>query len=258
MSASSRAADARLAAQQSIREEIWAALRKVARPDSRFHWDFSSYIPDFVGSERCAQAIGQLPEYSRAGLLFITPDNCLQTFRELVLADNKPYVMTTYGISRGFLYVDPETVPAEFRRHAATLDGVELYARPLSLAELRSGGPIQLLVTGSSAISTDGIRFGKGHGYFDLEWAILSELGIVSPSTTIIAVGHDCQVVEAALPAFTHDTVVDLIVTPTRTIAVEHAQRPMGRIDWDRLSPSSLDAIPSLGELRDLLTQAGS
>lgn len=258
MTANFQAADARLAAQQGIREEIWAALRRVARPDSRFHWDFSSFIPDFVGSEQCAQAIRQLPEYSEAGLLFITPDNCLETFRELVVADSKPYVMTTYGIARGFMYVDPDRVSTEDRRHSSTLDGVERYARSISLAELRSGDPVQLLVTGSSAISTNGLRFGKGHGYFDLEWAILSELGLVGPRTRIIAVGHDCQVVEAVLPAFTHDTVVDLIVTPTRTIAVKHAQRPVGRIEWDRLSPSMLDAIPSLGELRDLLTQTGS
>ncbi len=257
MSANSQAAHARLAAQQGIREEIWAALGKVARPDSRFHWDFSSFIPDFVGSERCAQAIRQLPEYSAAGLLFITPDNCLEAFRELVLADRKSYVMTTSGIARGFMYVDPDRVSTEDRKHASTLDGVERYARSVSLAELRSGDPVQLLVTGSSAIGTNGVRFGKGHGYFDLEWAILSELGLLGSSTTIIAVGHDCQVIEAALPAFSHDTVVDLIVTPTRTIAIEHAQRPVGRIEWDRLSPSMLDAIPSLGELRDLLTQTG-
>jgi 5-formyltetrahydrofolate cyclo-ligase len=258
VSANSQAADVQLAAQQSVREEIWAALRKVARPDSRFHWDFSSFIADFIGSERCAQTIRQFPEYSKAGLLFITPDNCLESFREAVLVDRKPYVMTTYGIVRGFMYVDPEDVANEDQKHASTLDGVEGYARFVSLAELRLGEPVQLLVTGASAISTSGVRFGKGHGYFDLEWAILSELDLVSPSTTIIAVGHDCQVVDAALPAFTHDTVVDFIVTPTRTIAVQHAERAVGRIDWERVSPGLLDAIPSLGELRDLLAGTSS
>ena len=247
-----------LPAQQAVREEIWAALRKVARPDSRFHWDFSSFIPDFEGSELCAETIRQLPEYSNAGLLFITPDNCLQGFRELVVADGKPYVMTTYGIARGFLYIDPGLIPSGSGRDAATLDGVEHYDRSITLEELKSGDPVHLLVTGSSAIGMNGVRFGKGHGYFDLEWAILSELGLVDSQTKIVAVGHDCQVVEAALPAFPHDTVVDFIVTPTQTIAVDHPHRPPGRVDWDRLSSSTLDAIPSLSELRDLLTQAMS
>ena len=34
-----------------------------------------------------------------------------------------------------------------------------------------------MMVTGASAITPSGIRFGKGHGYFDLEWAMLSSKG---------------------------------------------------------------------------------
>jgi len=250
--------DARKAAQQATRDQVWAALRRVARPDSRFHWDFSSFIADFEGSERCASAIGQLPVYRDARMLFITPDNCLEGFREMALADGKAYVMTTYGIARGFLYVDPDRIPAEDRRYAATLDGVERYARHVSLADLRSGPHIQLMVTGSSAVSISGLRFGKGHGYFDLEWAMLSELGVVDVGTPIIAVGHDCQVVDAEVTAFGHDTRVDLIVTPTRTITPQRGDRPPGRVEWHRLSAGTFEAIPSLLELRELLAQRSS
>jgi 5-formyltetrahydrofolate cyclo-ligase len=248
---------ARKAAQAAARERVWAALRKVARPDSRFHWDFSMFIADFEGSERCVSSIRRLTAYREAGLLFITPDNCLERFREAVVADGKSYVMTTYGIARGFLFVDPALIPTTERRYAATLDGVEVYSRPISLSELRAGEPIQLMVTGSSVISTNGVRFGKGHGYFDLEWAILSELGVVDGESKMIAVAHDCQVVEQELPAFEHDTILDLIVTPTRTLHVSHRPRPPGRIDWARVSPAMLTAIPSLGELRELPRAAG-
>jgi hypothetical protein len=27
-----------------VREKVWTSLRSVARPDSRFHWDFASFI----------------------------------------------------------------------------------------------------------------------------------------------------------------------------------------------------------------------
>ena len=90
--------------------------------------------------------------------------------------------MTTYGIVRGFLYLDPADVPPAERRYAATLDGMDRYATPVSLREIGELGPVSLLVTGGSAVSRNGVRFGKGHGYFDLEFAMLSET--VPPAST--------------------------------------------------------------------------
>jgi 5-formyltetrahydrofolate cyclo-ligase len=245
-------------AQQVMRERVWAALRRVARPDSRFHWDFSSFIADFEGSERCTERIRQLDAYRDSQLLFITPDNSLETVRVAAMADGKKFVMTTYGIARGFLRIDPAAVPAAERSLAATLDGVERYAMPVSLAELRRGPQIGLMVTGSSVISTSGVRFGKGHGYFDLEWAILSELGVAGPATEIAAVGHDCQVVEETVPAFEHDTVVDWIVTPGSLRRVRYRARARGSIDWPAVSEDMLRTIPPLLELQELLRRASA
>ena len=134
-------------------------------------------------------------------------------------------------------------MPPGEERYAATLDGADRYGHPLSLAELAAGGVFGLLVTGSAAVSVTGVRFGKGHGYFDLEWAMLSELGLIDGRTEVVALVHDCQVVEEPLPAQPHDVVVDRIVTPTRTVDVDHPPRPPGRIRWDALRG---------GELKDL------
>lgn len=243
-------------AQQVVRERVWAALRQVARPDSRFHWDFSSFIPDFDGSERCVERIRGLEAYGGSEVLFITPDNSLERLREAVIADGKPFVMTTYAIARGFLYLDPGAVPTQDRKLAATLDGIERFARPITLVELRKVAPMSLLVTGSSAISTTGVRFGKGHGYFDLEWAILSDLGVASPATQIAAVGHDCQVLDYPVPAFDHDTVVDWIVTPTSLRRVPYGTRARGTVNWSSLSTQMMGAIPCLRELQQLLHPA--
>ena len=234
-----------------IRLAIWEVLRHVARPDSRFHWDFGSFIADYEGSEEGARRIQALPAWNLASLLFITPDNNLEPLRRLALADGKPFVMSTYGLARGFLYLDPATLPETEHGWAATLDGMDRFARPLGLREVSALGGFDLLVTGASAIGTNGIRFGKGHGYFDLEWAMFSEVGAVAPGARVIGAGHDCQVVDVALPAAPFDVLVDLIVTPTRTLPASPApRREAGRILWDRLEPDMEDRIPPLRELR--------
>jgi 5-formyltetrahydrofolate cyclo-ligase len=243
----------REALREMVRMQVWAELRRVGRPDSRFHWDFSSFIPDYEGSDRSAQRVQQLPAWQEARAIFITPDNNLEPVRRLALENGLPFVMSTYGIERGFLALDSADVPAEDRGWAATLDGMERFARPITLAELRQRDPFDLLVTGASAISIDGIRFGKGHGYFDLEWAIFCEAGIVAPDAVVVAVGHDCQVVDIELPASPLDTRVDLIVTPTRTLPVRDGMgHQMGHVVWSELDPDTERRIPPLAELRRL------
>src|SRR5258708_14695451 len=161
-----------------------------------------------------------LPAWQASRLLFITPDNNLEVERRLALEDGKRFVMSTYGIARNFLYIDPSLIPAESYGWAATLDGMDRFSQPIGLVDLTRLGRFDLLVTGAAAISTTGIRFGKGHGYFDLEWAMFSEMGCLAANPVVIAAGHDCQVVEIELAGSEFDTRVDLIVTPTRAIEV--------------------------------------
>ncbi len=225
-------------------------MRAVARPDSRFHLDFSSFIADFDGSDRCAESVRSLDAYRSSELIFITPDNSTEILRRVAMADGKCFVMSTYGIRRGFLLLEPARVPAEERSYAATLDGMDRYGRPVTMAELAGLGHIGLLVTGGSAVSTNGVRFGKGHGYFDLEWAMLCEIGSAGATSEIVDVVHDCQVVDEPLRAAPHDVPVDWIVTPTRTRRVEGVDRQLGRIFWDLLAGTDLATIPPIVELR--------
>ena len=46
-----------------IRQRVWNDLRHVARPDSRFHWNFAEFIADYEGSDICAQRIRALPAW---------------------------------------------------------------------------------------------------------------------------------------------------------------------------------------------------
>lgn len=63
-----------------------------------------------------------------------------------------------------------------------------------------------------------GARLGQGTGFGDLEWAILSELGVVDETTIVATTVHDVQV--RLLPQYifqTHDLPVDIICTPAQT-----------------------------------------
>ena len=53
---------------------VWDRLREVVVPDSRFHLDFSMFIPDYAGSEQTIDALRSLPFYAGAGPVFVTPD----------------------------------------------------------------------------------------------------------------------------------------------------------------------------------------
>ncbi len=252
------AADADQQVRAAAREAVWARLRGVARPDSRFHWDFSSFIADFAGSEYCVDRVRALPAWSGSLWLFITPDNSTELVRRAALADGKTFLMSTYGIRRGFVALDPGDVPAAERSYAATLDGIDRFAQPVDLAGIRRGGRIGLLITGASAVNRGGHRIGKGHGYFDLEWALLSETGVTDESSEIAAVVHDCQLVDTHTTAAAHDVPVDWIITPTRTLRVDAGLRAPGRVDWHLLRGTELEGVPPVMELAALQGRAAS
>ncbi len=245
--------------QRMVREKVWATFRAVARPDSRFHWDFSSFIADFAGSDRCVDRVRGLLAWSRSPWLFITPDNSTELVRRAAMTDGKPFLMTTYGIRRGFLALDPRDVPEAERSYAATLDGMDRYARPAAVKDIGRAGQVGLLITGASAVNLGGQRMGKGHGYFDLEWALLSEIGAVGESTEIAVVVHDCQLVDIDVAAAAaHDVPVDWIITPARTLRANAGGRAPGRVRWDLLRGTELESIPPVMELAALQGRASA
>ncbi|HRX58330.1 MAG TPA: 5-formyltetrahydrofolate cyclo-ligase [Eubacteriales bacterium] len=236
---------------KTARIMIWEELRKVARPDSRFSWDFAEFITDYEGSDRCAENLCKTEIYRSAKVLFITPDNNLERFREQAIRDQKTILMTNYGITRGVFLIGPGQVPAGKEELASTLDGVQRFWKHQTLKDVRENiGHIDMMVTGASAITPGGIRFGKGHGYFDLEWAFFYMSGVVDTETPVFAVGHDCQVVDVDVSAQPYDTAIDYIVTPTRVIRTRSEfPKPTRGIIWSMLAPGMREQIPPVQEL---------
>jgi 5-formyltetrahydrofolate cyclo-ligase len=233
-----------------IRERIWSQLERVAKPDSRYHMFFSEVIPDFQSSEIATDRVMAIPSFGSVKLAFITPDNCLVDLRRRLIETEIPFVMSTYGIYRGFVYMAPGMVPKGAELYAAWLDGMEHFAKSISLEEISRFGQFDIMVTGASAVSTDGVRFGKGHGFFDLEWGMFSDLKLIDEKTPVVAVVHDVQVVEDRLQPSETDITVDFIATPTRLIKVERrAVRPHG-VKWELLDPKQIELTPPLQELQ--------
>ncbi len=233
-----------------IRQKIWAQLSAVALPDSRFHLNFAEVIPDFQGSAAATDRICALPFFRAAQYVFVTPDNCLAELRRRLIAAKRTIVVSTYGIYRGFFVIEPNMVPPGQELFASWLDGLEHFGRPIGLAEIAARGRFDALVTGASAISLDGVRFGKGHGFFDLEWGMFTDLGIADEATLVVAAVHDVQVVEEKLVPNPTDIIVDWIATPTRLHEVARTHvRPRG-IRWELLSRDTITATPPLIELQ--------
>ncbi len=230
---------------------IWEKLRKVAKPDSRFSWEFSEFITDYEGSENCTKILTSTDIYKNSNIIFVTPDNNLETLREQIIRDKKTLLMTNYGIKRGVFVVYPGSVPEGKEELASTLDGVQRFWQFRTLSELKSEfDRIDALVTGASAITPSGIRFGKGHGYFDLEWAMFFTKGLVDKTTPVFAVGHECQVMESDVQVRPYDTAIDYIVTNERLIKTRNEfPKPEMGVIWSLLEKGMLEQIPPLQEL---------
>ena len=234
-----------------VRERVFSELRKVAHPDSRFHFDFGEFIADFQGSSAATDRLMAHRHYRDAKCLFITPDNCLEELRYRALCEGKLVLLTTYSIKRGFWLLDPARIPPDRLLYASTLDGMERHAVPMTLQDIRERLPrLDYMVTGTGAINEQGVRFGTGHGFFDAEWGMLFRIGKITAETPAAALVHDCQVLSETLYPEVFDTVADVIFTPTRTIEVDRPHKPTCGILWDLLDPHMFDTIPPLQELR--------
>lgn len=142
-------------------------------------------------------------------------------------------------------------VPEGKEELASTLDGIQRFWKHCTLAQLKEKVThIDMLVTGASAITPSGIRFGKGHGYFDLEWAMLYTMELVSEQSVIVAAGHDCQVVDVDVEVREYDTAIDYIVTPTQVIHTRNEfPRPTRGVIWSMLESDMIGRMPPLQEL---------
>jgi 5-formyltetrahydrofolate cyclo-ligase len=152
----------------------------------------------------------------------------------------------TPRLRAGFRRLDPKKIPGDRYREASTLAGASRWGEAVALAELPA---VDLIVTGSVAVTREGRRCGKGHGYGDLEYAILRELG--HPPVPVLTTAHPLQVVRD-FPAEPHDLPVSVIATPEQLIEVARPPPAPTGIAWAELSEQAFQEMPVLRELRAL------
>lgn len=223
--------------EERIRRVVWDRLKHVAIPDSRFDRELRAFVPDFSGSDEAARRVTDLSEWKNATRVFCAPDNSIERLRYDALAAKKSVLVPTYGLKRGFVHLDGRVLAPSDLRHAASLDGMETYGTTLGPGDLRRFGDVELIVTGATAVTTDGRHIGGGQRYLALEWAMLQQLQLVSTAVPVVAVVHDCQLVDEFVEA-AHDCLIDIIVTNSRSINVwgsaddsaTHAPPPLRRI----------------------------
>ena len=236
---------------QAIRERVWDRLE--ADGVARFPFPPHDRIPNYAGAADAARRVTETDVWERADVIKANPDSPQLPLRRAALRAGKTVYMAVPRLrDRNCFYeLDP-----------ARLDDIEAAPAVSNVADHASQvgpeavGTLDLVVSGSVAVTADGARIGKGEGYSDLEYAVLCELGLVDSATPTLTTVHELQVLDgpdsavpgATVPVDAHDVPMDYVVTPTRTVETGTPHpRPDG-VDWAALSDERIAEMPVLAE----------
>lgn len=227
---------------QELRERVWDALELSGA--ARFPFPPHDRIPNFAGADAAAARLAETPEWEAAAVLKANPDAPQLPVRRRALREGKVVYMAAPRLEdeRPFRKLDPDEI--DDTDAAATVSKMDRYAEPVGPEAVPE---VDLIVSGSVAVTEGGARVGKGEGYSDLEFAVLRELGAVGDRTVVATTVHEMQVVtEERVHVEPHDVPMDLIATPERLIRTETTlDRPAG-IDRAALADDRAREIPVL------------
>lgn len=215
-------------------DRIAQDIGRIATPDSRFDLDITRFIPGFPGSAEAAQRLADLQSYHDAGTVFCTLEASLWEVRQTCLASGKDIIVPTYGLARGVFRLRARDIAPEQRAFATCLDGLELFGEPVT-SEDRFDEPEPLFLCGASAVTRQGVRFGMGAGYIDVEWWIARSLGLVDHGTEVAVIVHDCQCSPLVFAVAPDQLACDHILTPASSSATNNGSKPIRRpaLDFD-------------------------
>ncbi|XP_053721746.1 methenyltetrahydrofolate synthase domain-containing protein isoform X2 [Synchiropus splendidus] len=238
-----------------IRQKVWDYIEEKNLAD--FPRPVHNRIPNFKNAAQACNRLGDLQEFKSSQTVKINPDRPQQQARFVTLEANKTLLVPTPRLRSGLFnrITPPAGANKEQLRKCSTSQGVKEFSVPVGLdAKVK----VDLVVVGSVAVSEKGLRIGKGEGYADLEYGMMTAMGAVNESTVVVTVVHDCQVVNIPEELIeSHDLTVDYILTPTRVIQTNcQLPKPQGII-WSKLDSDKLEKIPILKKLRAMEEEAG-
>lgn len=234
----------------ALRDRVWSALadQKAVRRNPFGH------IPNFIGAEQAAERLAELPIWQTATTVKCNPDSPQMPVRLRALQEGKRLYMAVPRLSRKKCFVEL-TAKALMQKgvslkDAAYMRNALIHGKLVSFEEMV---PIDLVIVGCVAASSQGGRTGKGAGFADLELAMLTQFGLIQPATPIVTTVHDLQLVDASLlPMQPHDWAVNWVITPNVVVETHPLYAKPNGIDWDTIRPEQLKAIPILRSLHSV------
>ncbi|MEZ3145037.1 5-formyltetrahydrofolate cyclo-ligase [Halobaculum sp. MBLA0143] len=234
----------------TLRERVWDHLEDAG--EARFPFPPHGRIPNFAGADAAADRLQETTAWETAETVKANPDAPQLPVRRAALRAGKTVYAAVPRLREPepFLELDPAAIPPDEIDDATTVSGISEYGDPVAPEAVSH---VDLIVSGSVLVTPDGGRIGKGEGYSDLEFAVLSAFDAVDDETTVATTIHESQVRTAPAASFDrHDVPVDVVCTPERTLTPGDDDREFCRptgIDWDALEDERLEEIPVLGRL---------
>jgi len=175
---------------QAVRETVWDAFEE--RGEARFPFPPHDRIPNFAGADAACDRLTDTDAWASASTLKCNPDAPQLPCDAPRSGTEKRCTSRRRGSRRRPV---PPDRPRRSRRRrvrrlesadvdadgptvddATTVSGISTHGTPVAPEDVPH---VDLVVAGSVGVTTDGARIGKGEGYSDLEWGVLSELGAV-------------------------------------------------------------------------------
>ncbi len=226
------------------RQEIWNKMEEEGV--AKFPTPVEGRIPNFVGAEKAAEKLHEVSAFKKAKRIKVNPDSPQNPVRAEVIRKGKVLFMPTPRLRDGFLRIRPEDVPEGKENKATTIKHSNVYGDSVDVEDMKE---IDLVVAGSVAVSEDGKRVGKGGGYSDLEYAILSEANLGKPP--VLTTVHPLQVVDE-LPHDKHDVPLDWILTPEEALETNTSLEKPSGIEWELLDEDDLKDMSVLKKIKNL------
>src|SRR5262245_33379842 len=181
-----------------------------------------------------------------AKVIKVNPDSPQRPIRHKALQEGKIIYMAVPRLrtDKPFIELNPAKLKCS-AYVASSIKGAAKFGVPVELKKVQK---IDLIICGSVAVNRRGARVGKGGGYSDLEFALLTEQRKIGRDTPIITSVHPLQIVDEEIPMTEHDIPLTAIVTPNETVDITSPfPRPKG-IYWEILPPEKIAAIPVLSK----------
>ena len=202
-------------------------------------------IPNFAGAKAAAERLGRHSAWQNAETIKANPDSPQTHARRIALEEGKTMIMAVPRLRdpHPFRVLDPKKLSKAAMKEAATIKGALKHGRVVALDELPE---VDLILCGSVAVNLSGARVGKGGGYSDLEFALLTEEKKLGTKTPIVTSVHPLQIVDDEIPMTEHDIPLTAIVTPSEILEIKAPLARPKKIYWPMLPAEKIALIPSL------------